>query len=57
MKVEYDGICTNVLRHHPLPCTRCAFLQTSVCTIRPKFDNMLCIFNGFEKDSGYIFNL
>ena len=57
MKVEYDGICANVLRHYPLPCRRCAFLQTSVCKHRPKFDYIICGLNGFEKDPGYIFKV
>lgn len=57
MKVEYDGIYTNVLRCHPLPCKECAFSQTFVCALRPNFNYILCGLNGFEKDSGYIFNL
>ena len=57
MKVEYNEICANVLRHYPLPCKKCAFLQTSVCTDRPKFNYMFCRLNGLEKDQGYIFKV
>lgn len=57
MKVEYNGICIKVLRHHPLPCKNCAFSQTSVCITRPKFNYVLCGLNGLEKDLGYIFKV
>ena len=57
MKIEYGGICINVLRHYPLPCKKCAFSQTSVCTTIPKFNYIFCGLNGFEKDSGYIFKV
>lgn len=58
MKIEYDGTCANVLRHCPLPCLRCAFFQTSVCSpSKPIFNYILCNLNGFEKDPGYIFKL
>lgn len=56
MKVEYNEICANVLRHCPLPCNRCAFFQTFACN-RPNFDYILCGLNGFEKDPGYIFKV
>ena len=57
MKIEYDGICANVLKDCPLPCKRCAFSQTLVCTNRPKFNSVLCGLNGFETDLGYIFKI
>lgn len=57
MKIEYDGICANVLKDCPLPCKRCSFNQTFVCTSRPNFNYILCGLNGFEKDPGYIFKI
>lgn len=57
MKIEYDGIRANVLRHCPLPCKRCASNKTFVCTNRPNFNYILCGLNGFEKDPGYIFKV
>lgn len=60
MKIEYDGICTNVLKHCSLPCKRCAFFRTFVCPptpSKPIFDYVLCNLNGFEKDPGYIFKV
>lgn len=58
MKIEYDGVCANVLRHCPLPCLRCAFFQTSACLpSKPISDYILCGLNGFEKDRGYIFKV
>jgi hypothetical protein len=57
MKIEYAGICANVLKHCPLPCTRCVFNQTFVCTSRPNFNYISCGLNGFEKDPGYIFKV
>lgn len=57
MKIEYDGIYTNVLRRRPLPCKKCAFFQTFVCTLRPNFNYILCGLHGFEKDPGYIFKV
>lgn len=57
MKVEYDGVYANVLKHCPLPCKRCAFCQTFVCTSSPKFNYMFCRLNGLEKDQGYIFKV
>lgn len=57
MKIEYDGICANVLKDCPLPCERCAFYQTFVCTNRPNLDYILCGLNGFEKDPGFIFKV
>lgn len=57
MKIEYDGICANVLKYCPLPCRRCAFLQTVPCTKILHFGYMFCSLNGFEKDPGYIFKI
>lgn len=57
MKIEYDGVCANVLKNCPLPCKRCAFDQTLICTNKPNFDYILCSLNGFEKDPGYIFKV
>lgn len=57
MKIEYAGICANVLKYCSLPCARCAFYQTFVCTNRPNLDYILCGLNGFEKDPGYIFKI
>lgn len=57
MKIEYGGICANVLRHYPLLCTRCVFFQTFACTNKFIFNYVLCSLNGFEKDPGYIFKI
>ena len=58
MKIEYDGICANVLKSCPLPCLRCAFFQTSACPpSKPISNYILCSLNGFEKDPGYIFKV
>lgn len=57
MKIEYDGICANVLKDCSLPCIRCAFIDYRKCIGRYKFDNLSCGIDGFEKDPGYIFNL
>ena len=27
MKIEYDGVYANVLKHCPLPCLRCVFFK------------------------------
>ena len=59
MKIEYDGVYANILKHCPLPCFRCAFFKTVVCPCPkiPKFNYALCRLNGFEKDPGYIFKV
>lgn len=56
MKVEYDGICANVLRQCPLPCKRCAF-NCRGCITRCNSGYFLCGRDGFEKDPGYIFKV
>ncbi len=58
MKIEYDGVYANILKHCSLPCFRCAFFQTSACPpSKPISSYMFCSLNGFEKDSGYIFKV
>jgi hypothetical protein len=57
MKIEYAGICANVLEYCPLPCPRCVFIDYRKCIGRYKFDNLSCGIDGFEKDPGYIFKL
>ena len=56
MKIEYDGICANVLKYCPLPCFRCAF-NCRGCITRWKSGYFPCDRDGFEKDSGYIFKV
>lgn len=57
MKVEYAGICANVLKYCSLPCSRCVFIDYRKCIGRYKFDNLSCGIDGFEKDLGYIFKI
>lgn len=56
MKVEYNGLCANVLRQCPLPCSRCVFLNQHICS-RRKFHHLSCGIDGFERDPGYIFKI
>lgn len=56
MKIEYDGICANVLRRCPLPCLRCAF-HFRGCISKWQSGYVSCNRNGFEKDPGYIFKI
>ena len=57
MKIEYNGIYTNVLRHCPLPCRKCAFFLTLICKNKPNFNYILCGSHRFEKYPGYIFKV
>lgn len=57
MKIEYDGICANVLRCNPLLCKKCAFFQNCMRIDKPCFTYIDCGLNGLEKDSGYIFKV
>lgn len=57
MKIEYAGICANVLKYCSLPCPRCVFIDYHKCIGRYKFDNLSCGIDGFEKDPGYIFKV
>lgn len=58
MKIEYGDICANVLKDCPLPCSRCAFFQISVCPpSNPIFNYIRCNLNGYEKGPGYIFKV
>ena len=56
MKIEYDGIYTNVLRQCPLPCKRCAF-NFRACIGRCQSSYFSCGRDGFEKDPRYIFKV
>lgn len=56
MKVEYGGICANVLKDCPLPCSRCAF-NFRACISRCQSGYFSCDRDGFEKDPGYIFKV
>lgn len=57
MKIDYGGICANVLRCRPLPCYRCAFFRTFACKNNLVFNSPFCCSYGFEKDPGYIFKI
>lgn len=57
MKIEYNGICANILKDCPLPCPRCVFIEHRVCIGRYKFNYLSCGIDGFEKDPGYIFKI
>lgn len=57
MKIEYDGICANVLKYSLRPCAKCAFAYSRVCIGMYKFDHLTCIRDGFEKDQGFIFKI
>lgn len=56
MKIEYDGICANVLKDCPLPCFCCAF-NFRACSSGYQSSYISCDVDGFEKDQGYIFKV
>ena len=57
MKIEYNGVCANVLKNGPLFCFHCAFNFHACISIYKLFGYLSCDRDGFEKDLGYIFKV